>query len=46
MLKRLIGIVGLVAALLGSMYLAKIATNGGMMDTLGWTTTGYAVYAD
>ena len=46
MLKRLILIVGLVSALVGSVYLARIAANDRMMDTLGWTTTGYAVYAD
>jgi hypothetical protein len=46
MLKRLILIVGLGAALVGSVYLAKIATQDRMLDTQGWTTSGYALTPD
>lgn len=44
MLKRLILVVGLGAALVGSLYLGKIATQARMLDpsdggTLGYTST-------
>ena len=41
MLKRLILIVGLGAALVGSVYLAKIASQERMIDTLDRGTLGY-----
>lgn len=46
MIRRLILVVGLGAALVGSIYLEKIETNGGTLDTQGWTTTGYAPTTD
>jgi hypothetical protein len=40
-IRRLILVVGLGGALIGSVYLAKIATQDRMMDTLRWTSLGY-----
>ncbi len=46
MLKRLILIMGLLSALVGSVYLAKIAATDHPRDTLDWSTLGYAVSSD
>jgi hypothetical protein len=46
MIRRLILVVGLGAALVGSIYLEMIGTNGRMLDTQGWTVMGYAITPD
>ena len=46
MLKRLIAIVGLVAALVGSVYLGKIATQERMLDPSDGGTLRYGVTTD
>ncbi len=40
MLKRLILIAGLVSALVGSLYLGKMATQQRMLQPLDWVTFG------
>lgn len=46
MLKNLTLIVGLVAALVGSVYLGKIATQARMLDTSDVTTMGPGIITD
>ncbi len=46
MLKRLILIMGLLSALVGSVYLAKIPATDRPTDPLDWSTLGYAVSSD
>ncbi len=46
MLKRLILLVGLFSALVGSVHLARIPATNHPTDKLDWTTVGYAVFSD
>ncbi len=46
MLKRLILIMGLFSALVGSVYLTRIPATDRPRDALDWSTLGYAVTSD
>ncbi len=46
MLKRLILIASLVSVLVGSMQLARLSAKSHPLDSLDWTTLGYAISPD
>ena len=46
MLKQWVLWIGMIAALVGSIYLGRIATSEGLVGQQPWNETGYGVVAD
>ncbi len=46
MMKRLILLIGLLSAFVGSVYLARIPVTDHPKETLDWTAVGYATSSD